>query len=172
MKRLNVVCCLSRLLTPTSTSLCCRCSALYLYVCVVSQVEPALWLWAPDDGRDRPWRKFQHLYWPLPFSLTFLLWRIGSIKTAISEKLKLEVRTDGLTDRQEILLNHRKSPNREENNLGGKHAGIRPGTPRFLGRLVALYVSSSGSALVIQPIFFLFLEVEALLADVFFVFFS
>ncbi|CAM9407559.1 unnamed protein product [Ectocarpus sp. 13 AM-2016] len=53
-------------------------------------VEPALWLWAPDDGRDRPWRKFQHLYWPLPFSLTFLLWRFGSVKTAISEKLKLE----------------------------------------------------------------------------------
>lgn len=56
------------------------------------QVEPALWLWAPDDGRDRPWRKFQHLYWPLPFSLTFLLWRFGSVKTAIKEKLKLEVR--------------------------------------------------------------------------------
>eukprot|EP00903_Cladosiphon_okamuranus_P014267 g13251.t1 len=53
-------------------------------------VEPALWLWAPDDERDRPWRKFQHLYWPLPFSLTFLLWRIGSVKTAISQKLKLE----------------------------------------------------------------------------------
>ncbi|CAM9890893.1 unnamed protein product, partial [Hapterophycus canaliculatus] len=53
-------------------------------------VEPALWLWAPDDGRDRPWRKFQHLYWPLPFSLTFLLWRIGSIKTVISEDLKVE----------------------------------------------------------------------------------
>eukprot|EP00752_Nemacystus_decipiens_P009931 g8858.t1 len=53
-------------------------------------VEPALWLWAPDDRRDRPWRRFQHLYWPLPFSLTFLLWRVGSIKTAISQKLKLE----------------------------------------------------------------------------------
>ncbi|CAM9799091.1 unnamed protein product [Pylaiella littoralis] len=53
-------------------------------------VEPALWLWAPDDSRDRPWRKFQHLYWPLPFSLTFLLWRIGSVKTAIFEKLRLE----------------------------------------------------------------------------------
>lgn len=71
--------------------------------CCAYQVEPALWLWAPDDGRDRPWRKFQHLYWPLPFSLTFLLWRIGSIKTAISQKLKLEVRTDRLTDTQFVL---------------------------------------------------------------------
>ncbi|CAM9334113.1 unnamed protein product [Scytosiphon promiscuus] len=53
-------------------------------------VEPALWLWAPDDGRDRPWRKFQHLYWPLPFSLTFALWRIDSVRTAIAKKLKLE----------------------------------------------------------------------------------
>ncbi|CAM9763724.1 unnamed protein product, partial [Sphacelaria rigidula] len=46
-------------------------------------VEPALWLWAPDDARDKPWRKFQHMYWPLPFSLTFLLWRIDSVRTAI-----------------------------------------------------------------------------------------
>lgn len=55
------------------------------------KVEPALWLWAPDDERDRPWRKFQHLYWPLPFSLTFLLWRIDSVRTAFAKKLKLEV---------------------------------------------------------------------------------
>lgn len=59
-------------------------------------MEPALWLWAPDDGRDRPWRKFQHLYWPLPFSLTFLLWRIDSVKTAITKKLTLEVCETGM----------------------------------------------------------------------------
>lgn len=53
-------------------------------------VEPALWLWAPDDTRDKPWRKFQHLYWPLPFSLTFLLWRIDSVRTALKKGLKLE----------------------------------------------------------------------------------
>lgn len=63
-----------------------------------SQVEPALWLWAPDDGRDRPWRKFQHLYWPLPFSLTFALWRIDSVRTAIAKKLKLEVRLLSVVD--------------------------------------------------------------------------
>lgn len=60
------------------------------------KVEPALWLWAPDDGRDRPWRKFQHLYWPLPFSLTFLLWRIDSVRTAITKKLTLEVCETGM----------------------------------------------------------------------------
>ncbi|CAN0369678.1 unnamed protein product, partial [Discosporangium mesarthrocarpum] len=53
-------------------------------------VEPALWLWTPDSERDRSWRKYQHLYWPLPFSLTFLLWRIDSVRTAIAKKLKLE----------------------------------------------------------------------------------
>lgn len=60
-------------------------------------MEPALWLWAPDDTRDKPWRKFQHLYWPLPFSLTFLLWRIDSVRTALKKGLKLEVRqNDGM----------------------------------------------------------------------------
>lgn len=65
--------------------------AVHYHAVSYRQVEPALWLWAPDDGRDRPWRKFQHLYWPLPFSLTFLLWRIDSVRTAIGKKLKLEV---------------------------------------------------------------------------------
>lgn len=57
------------------------------------QVEPALWLWAPDDDRDRPWRRFQHFYWPVPFAFTFLLWRIDSIRTAFAKKLKLEVKS-------------------------------------------------------------------------------
>lgn len=82
-----------------------------------SQVEPALWLWAPDDGRDRPWRKFQHLYWPLPFSLTFALWRIDSVRTAIAKKLKLEVRlplAGGLTPSRVAQL----SPKEEEEEGG------------------------------------------------------
>ncbi|CAM9679190.1 unnamed protein product [Ascophyllum nodosum] len=53
-------------------------------------VEPAMWLWAPDDGRDRPWRRFQHLYWPVPFSLMFLIWRIDSIRAVVAKNLKLE----------------------------------------------------------------------------------
>ncbi|CBJ31246.1 Fatty acid desaturase [Ectocarpus siliculosus] len=57
---------------------------------VDEDIMPPFWLWAPKHRRDRPWRKFQHLYWPLPFSLTFLLWRIDSVRTAIAKKLKLE----------------------------------------------------------------------------------
>jgi fatty acid desaturase len=53
-------------------------------------VEPAIWLWAPDSARDRPWRRFQHLFFPLAFSLTFAIWRIDSVKTVIREKLWVE----------------------------------------------------------------------------------
>lgn len=109
---------------------CCFCH-------LIPKVEPALWLWAPDDGRDRPWRKFQHLYWPLPFSLTFLLWRIGSVKTAISQKLKLEVRTDRQTTerRAKKREGRRQKCEKRKECLGGRHAGVRTGTPRWdIGR--------------------------------------
>ncbi|CAN0246181.1 unnamed protein product, partial [Hapterophycus canaliculatus] len=55
-------------------------------------VEPGLLLWALNDGRDRPWRECQHLYLPVPFSVTFAPWRIDSVRSAIARKLKLEVR--------------------------------------------------------------------------------
>ena len=38
-------------------------------------LEPALYLWQPDPKNDSPMRKFQHLYWPIPFSVLFLYWR-------------------------------------------------------------------------------------------------
>jgi len=50
-------------------------------------VDPALWLWAPDPKNDAPWRKYQHLYYYLPYMLTLLIWRFDSIKTIIKEKL-------------------------------------------------------------------------------------
>eukprot|EP00611_Tribonema_gayanum_P006835 TRINITY_DN1617_c0_g1_i1.p1 TRINITY_DN1617_c0_g1~~TRINITY_DN1617_c0_g1_i1.p1 ORF type:complete len:294 (+),score=28.42 TRINITY_DN1617_c0_g1_i1:371-1252(+) len=54
-------------------------------------VEPALYLWSPTEERDKPWRKFQHFLWPVPFSALFAMWRIDSIKTALKLKLWPEI---------------------------------------------------------------------------------
>jgi len=44
-------------------------------------VDPALFLWAPAKENDNPLiRKVQHLYWALPYSMLFALWRIDSLK--------------------------------------------------------------------------------------------
>merc|ERR1719217_344544 len=46
-------------------------------------LEPALYLWQPDPKNDSPVRKFQHLYWPIPFSVLFLYWRLDSVRDAL-----------------------------------------------------------------------------------------
>jgi hypothetical protein len=46
-------------------------------------VDPALFLWAPAKENDNPLiRKVQHLYWALPYSMLFALWRIDSLKVS------------------------------------------------------------------------------------------
>ncbi|KAJ1621457.1 hypothetical protein T492DRAFT_886937 [Pavlovales sp. CCMP2436] len=45
-------------------------------------VDPALWLWAPNEKSDKPWRRLQHLYVLAPFSLLFHIWRFDSAKVA------------------------------------------------------------------------------------------
>jgi fatty acid desaturase len=43
-------------------------------------LEPAIYLWRPDPKNDVRWlRKFQHVYWPLPFSVLFHYWRFDSL---------------------------------------------------------------------------------------------
>lgn len=54
-------------------------------------IDPALFLWAPDPKNDSPLRKFQHLYWMLPYSLLFLIWRVDSIRVAIRRRLWNEI---------------------------------------------------------------------------------
>ena len=49
-------------------------------------LEPALYLWQPDPSNDSPMRKYQHLYWPIPFSVLFLYWRFDSIRYVIKHK--------------------------------------------------------------------------------------
>jgi len=50
-------------------------------------LEPALHLWQPDPTRDVPWlRKWQHVYWPLPYSILFLYWRFDSIRYVLKHK--------------------------------------------------------------------------------------
>jgi len=44
-------------------------------------LDPALHLWAPDPKNDIPWlRRWQHVYWPIPYSILFLYWRFDSIR--------------------------------------------------------------------------------------------
>ena len=45
-----------------------------------------MYLWQPDPKNDSPVRKFQHLYWPIPFSVLFLYWRVDSIKYVVKER--------------------------------------------------------------------------------------
>ena len=49
-------------------------------------LEPALYLWRPDPKNDSPLRKYQHWYWPLPFSILFLYWRFDSWKYVLQHK--------------------------------------------------------------------------------------
>jgi len=49
-------------------------------------LEPAIYLWQPRPEMDSPMRRFQHLYWPIPFSVLFLYWRFDSIKYVLKAK--------------------------------------------------------------------------------------
>lgn len=50
-------------------------------------LDPALHLWQPDPKNDIPWlRKWQHVYWPLPYSILFLYWRFDSIRYVFKHK--------------------------------------------------------------------------------------
>jgi len=53
-------------------------------------LEPAIFLWQPDPKKDSVLRKFQHLYWPLPFSVLFLYWRFDSIRYVLKRKKRRE----------------------------------------------------------------------------------
>jgi len=50
-------------------------------------VDPALYLWAPPPEKDTWVRKIQHIYWALPYSLLFAIWRIDSLKVTLKRKL-------------------------------------------------------------------------------------
>jgi fatty acid desaturase len=49
-------------------------------------LEPAIYLWQPDPKKDSWLRNFQHIYWPIPFSVLFLYWRLDSIKYVLKHK--------------------------------------------------------------------------------------
>eukprot|EP00310_Coccolithus_braarudii_P001352 CAMPEP_0183359080 /NCGR_PEP_ID=MMETSP0164_2-20130417/51129_1 /TAXON_ID=221442 /ORGANISM="Coccolithus pelagicus ssp braarudi, Strain PLY182g" /LENGTH=449 /DNA_ID=CAMNT_0025533109 /DNA_START=30 /DNA_END=1379 /DNA_ORIENTATION=+ len=49
-------------------------------------LEPAIYLWQPDPKKDSGLRKWQHWYWPVPFSVLFLYWRFDSIKYVLKHK--------------------------------------------------------------------------------------
>ena len=49
-------------------------------------LEPAIYLWQPDPKKDSWLRKYQHLYWPIPFSVLFLYWRFDSIRYVLKHK--------------------------------------------------------------------------------------
>jgi len=49
-------------------------------------LEPAIYLWQPDPKKDSFLRKYQHIYWPIPFSILFLYWRLDSIRYVLKAK--------------------------------------------------------------------------------------
>jgi len=49
-------------------------------------LEPFIYLWQPRPDMDSNMRKWQHVYWPIPFSVLFLYWRFDSIKYALQSK--------------------------------------------------------------------------------------
>ena len=50
-------------------------------------LDPFLFLWQPDPKNDNPGlRKWQHWYWPIPYSTLFLYWRIDSIRHVFKSK--------------------------------------------------------------------------------------
>lgn len=51
---------------------------------------PLLYLWAPNPKRDKPWRRYQHLYVAGLFSLLHVLWRIDSLRVVWSRKIMSE----------------------------------------------------------------------------------
>lgn len=54
-------------------------------------VDPALWLWPPNEASDKPWRAWQHNYLALPFSLLFHIWRFDSLKLAWDRRAERKV---------------------------------------------------------------------------------
>ena len=52
---------------------------------------PLLWLWSPDPSRDRSWRRFQHIYAGVLFSLLHVIWRIDSVKVTLRRRLWSEL---------------------------------------------------------------------------------
>mmetsp|Transcript_16921 Transcript_16921/g.28174 ORF Transcript_16921/g.28174 Transcript_16921/m.28174 type:complete len:459 (+) Transcript_16921:38-1414(+) len=50
-------------------------------------LDPFLYLWEPDPKNDVPWlRRWQHVFWPVPYSILFLYWRIDSIRFVLKHK--------------------------------------------------------------------------------------
>ena len=48
---------------------------------------PAIYLWQPDPQHDvRSLRRWQHIFWPLPYSILFLYWRFDSIRYVLKYK--------------------------------------------------------------------------------------
>eukprot|EP00730_Choanoeca_flexa_P000371 TRINITY_DN10171_c0_g1_i4.p1 TRINITY_DN10171_c0_g1~~TRINITY_DN10171_c0_g1_i4.p1 ORF type:complete len:387 (+),score=90.91 TRINITY_DN10171_c0_g1_i4:1156-2316(+) len=49
-------------------------------------VQPILFLWAPTKAMDHALRKYQHLYFILPYSLLYASWRWESLKFALAKR--------------------------------------------------------------------------------------
>ncbi|EDQ91338.1 uncharacterized protein MONBRDRAFT_6483 [Monosiga brevicollis MX1] len=49
-------------------------------------VQPILYLWAPLKQMDHFLRKYQYIYFPLPYTLLFASWRLESLKWSIANR--------------------------------------------------------------------------------------
>merc|ERR1712146_7277 len=53
-------------------------------------MEPILHLWFPSRDKDVWWRRFQHHYYVVVYSLLYVSWRMQSIQFLLGSKDKLE----------------------------------------------------------------------------------
>eukprot|EP00796_Vickermania_ingenoplastis_P006617 gene6617-4737_t len=48
--------------------------------------EPVIFLWPPTEEEDTPFRRYQHFYYPLAYSLLYVSWRLQSLKFALGSR--------------------------------------------------------------------------------------
>ena len=65
--------------------------------------DPFLFQWAPSPENDSPLRKIQHWIFYIPFSFMFALWRVDSLKVAVSS---VEQKRVGAKEELYALLFH------------------------------------------------------------------
>lgn len=65
--------------------------------------DPFLYTWAPDPANDSPLRKVQHIFFWIPFSALFALWRYDTLKVAVEA---VESKRPGAKSELWYLLGH------------------------------------------------------------------
>ena len=52
--------------------------------------EPILHLWFPEEGQDKWFRQYQHIYYPFVYSLLYVSWKVQSLQFVVGSRNWLE----------------------------------------------------------------------------------